>query len=219
MNLAVLFDMDGVIVDSNLYHKLAFEAFLKRHNVSLTDEELKTQVYGRTNAEIMRFIFKDNFSIERGEVWADEKEAIFRELYEEVSPVKGLVPFLQTLKANGVKTAVGTSAPKLNLDFILDKINVRQYFDALLHSADVQFGKPNPEIYLKAASRLNTAPSNCIVIEDSLPGVKAGLDAGMKVIGITTTHTIEELANAHMVIDDFDGLTTPALQKLLDKTL
>ena len=174
MNLAVLFDMDGVIVDSNPYHKLAFKAFLKRYDVFLTDEELKTFVYGRTNQEIMRFIFKDNFMPEQSEVWADEKETIFRELYEEVIPVKGLESFLQMLKAYNVKTAVGTSAPKLNLDFILDKINLRQYFDALLHSADVQFGKPNPEIYLKAASQLNMAPQNCIVIEDSLPGVKAG---------------------------------------------
>jgi HAD superfamily hydrolase (TIGR01509 family) len=145
--------MDGVIVDSNPYHKLAFEAFLKRHDVFLTDEELKTHVYGRTNQEIMRFIFKDNFRSERSEVWADEKEALFRELYKEVSPVKGLIPFLQNLRARNVKTAVGTSAPKLNLDFILEKINLRKYFHALLHSGDVQFGKPNPEIYLKAAAR------------------------------------------------------------------
>jgi beta-phosphoglucomutase len=215
MELAVLFDMDGVIVDSNPYHKLAFEAFLERHGVFLTDEELKTHVYGRTNQEIMRFIFKEKFTPQQGQVWADEKEAIFRDLYKEVSPVKGLVAFLQMLKTHAVKTAVGTSAPKLNLDFILEKIDIRQYFYALLHSDDVQFGKPNPEIYLKAAARLNTAPMNCIVIEDSLPGIKAGLDAGMKVIGITTTHTAEELARAHLVIEDFNGLTIQTLLDLL----
>ncbi|MCW3078790.1 HAD family phosphatase [Segetibacter sp.] len=215
MNLAVLFDMDGVIVDSNPYHKLAFEAFLKRHDVFLTDDELKRHVYGRTNQEIMRFIFKDNFSEARSEIWADEKEALFRELYKEVSPVKGLVSFLQTLKAKDVKTAVGTSAPKINLYFILEKIHLIHYFDTLLHSADVLFGKPNPEIYLKAAARLQIEPKNCIVIEDSLPGIKAGLDAGMKVIGITTTHTAEELANAHLVIEDFEGLSVHAMLDLL----
>ncbi|MDB5249234.1 MAG: haloacid dehalogenase superfamily protein [Segetibacter sp.] len=215
MELAVLFDMDGVIVDSNPYHKLAFETFLQRHDVFLTDDELKTRVYGRTNQEIMRFIFKDNFSPERSVVWAEEKEAIFRELYQEVSPVKGLVPFLQNLKALNIKTAVGTSAPKLNLDFIFEKTNLLQYFDALLHAGDVQYGKPNPEIYLKAAALLKINPAGCIVIEDSLPGVKAGLDAGMKVIGITTTHTIKELGNAHLVIEDFEGLTMQALLELL----
>lgn len=215
MELAVLFDMDGVIVDSNPYHKLAFEAFLKRHNVYLTDDELKTRVYGRTNPEIMRFIFKEDFTTQKGEEWADEKEAIFRELYKEVSPVKGLVSFLQTLKSHKIKTAVGTSAPKLNLDFILEKTGLRQYFDALLHSSDVQHGKPHPEIYLKAATQLNTAPSRCIVIEDSLSGVKAGLNAGMKVIAITTTHTGPELSNAHLVIENFEGLTLEILLSLL----
>jgi beta-phosphoglucomutase len=215
MELAVLFDMDGVIVDSNPYHKLAFEAFLKRHDVFLTDDELKTRVYGRTNQEIMRFIFKENFSPERSEVWADEKEALFRKLYKDVSPVKGLVSFLEKLKARNIKTAVGTSAPKLNLVFILEKIQLVSYFDALLHAADVQFGKPNPEIYLKAAGRLQTNPAHCIVIEDSLPGIQAGLDAGMKVIGITTTHTIAELAHAHLVIDDFESLTIEHLENLI----
>jgi beta-phosphoglucomutase len=215
MELAVLFDMDGVIVDSNPYHKLAFEAFLKRHDVFLTDDELKTRVYGRTNQEIMRFIFKENFSPERSEVWADEKEALFRKLYKDVSPVKGLVSFLEKLKARNIKTAVGTSAPKLNLVFILEKLQLVSYFDALLHAADVQFGKPNPEIYLKAAGRLQTNPAHCIVIEDSLPGIQAGLDAGMKVIGITTTHTIAELAHAHLVIDDFESLTIEHLENLI----
>jgi beta-phosphoglucomutase len=118
------------------------------------------------------------------------------------------------LKREGVQAAVGTSAPKANMDFILDKLHIRPYFDALLHSADVKFGKPNPEIYLNAAARLGVDPSVCIVFEDSLPGVEAGLNAGMKVVGITTTHTPEELAGAHLVIDDFEGLTVQQLEKL-----
>lgn len=214
-NIAALFDMDGVLVDTNPWHKLAFDDFLKKYKITLTDDELKTQVYGRTNREIMPFVFKEAYTEAQSERWADEKEALFRELYADAAqPVAGLVPFLETLKRKGIKTAVGTSAPKANLDFILDKIHIRHYFDGLLHSANVKYGKPNPEIYLNAAAHLGVDPSVCVVFEDSLPGVEAGLNAGMKVVGITTTHTPEELAGAHLVIDDFEGLTVQQLEDL-----
>lgn len=213
MRLAILFDMDGVIVDSNPYHKLAFQAFLKQHNIALTDEELKTKVFGRPNKEIMSYIFKDDATQEQSEIWANEKEALFRDMYKaDIQAVKGLIPFLQMLKGMKVATAVGTSAPVANLNFVLDALNIRQYFDVLLHSTDVVCGKPHPEIYLKASSNLEVHPSKCIVIEDSLPGVQAGLSAGMKVIGITTTHTPEELDNTHLVIQDFEELN---MEKLL----
>ena len=208
MPIAVIFDMDGVIVDSNPYHKLAFHAFLKKYNIILTDEELKTKVFGHTNKSIMSYIFKDDISLEQSQHWADEKEAIFREMYKaDIQPVQGLTSFLQTLKEQKIDTAVGTSAPLENLDFVLDALNIRKFFNVLLHSADVTQGKPHPEIYLKAASKLNVDPRHCVVIEDSLPGVQAGISAGMKVIGITTTHTPEELSNTHLVIQNFRELS------------
>jgi beta-phosphoglucomutase family hydrolase len=214
-NIAALFDMDGVLVDSNPYHKIAFQNFLKQHEITLTDDELATHVYGRTNKEIMPYIFGNAFKAEQSEKWAGEKESLFRELYkEDIRPVAGLVPFLEELKKAGIRMAVGTSAPIANLDFILDKINVRHYFDALLHSGDVTHGKPNPEIYLNAAARLGINPTSCVVFEDSLAGVRAGLNAGMKVIGITTTHSREELESAHLVINDFTELSVEQVLSL-----
>ncbi len=216
MDIAVLFDMDGVIVDSNPYHKKAFEQFFEEHEVSLNNEELKTHVYGRTNKEIMPYVFKENYTPEKGEVWADEKEALFRNLYkDDIAPVKNLIPFLQQLKESNIRTAVGTSAPRANLDFVLDALNIREYFDALLDSNDVTCGKPDPEIYLNSAIKLGVDPSRCVVIEDSLAGVKAGLNAGMKVIGVTTTHSPEELANTHLAIDDYSGLTVDKIIALV----
>ncbi|WP_224994355.1 HAD family phosphatase [Cesiribacter sp. SM1] len=216
MNFAVLFDMDGVIVDSNPYHRLAFQSFLKQHNIVLSEDELKTKVFGRTNKEIMSYIFKEDVSLEQTEAWADEKEAIFRDLYKgDIKAVRGLLPFLQSLKANGIATAVGTSAPLANLDFVLDILNIRQYFDVLIHSKDVTHGKPHPEVYLKAADLLRVDVSQCIVIEDSLPGVQAGLNAGMKVIGITTTHTPQELQDTDLVIQDFEGMSVEKIQAVL----
>ncbi len=215
MHIAVLFDMDGVIVDSNPYHKLAFQAFLAQYHIALTDEELKTKVYGRTNKEIMSYIFKENATQEQSDSWANEKEALFRKMYQpDIRATKGLTALLQALKVKQIPTAVGTSAPLDNLNFVLDALNLRQYFDVLLHSKDVVHGKPAPEIYLKAANKLGMDPSKCIVIEDSLPGIQAGLSAGMKVIGITTTHTPEELQHTHFVIQDFRTLNIDILQAL-----
>ncbi|MES2733399.1 MAG: HAD family phosphatase [Bacteroidota bacterium] len=215
MTFAVLFDMDGVIVDSNPYHKLAFQAFLKQYNISLTDDELKIHVYGRTNQEGMPFIFQRELSSEELLERANEKEAMFRDIYQtDIAPVNGLIPFLQRLRTHHIPTAVGTAAPTANLNFILDALDIRPYFDALLDSSYVTRGKPDPEIYLKAAAKLGVEPANCIVIEDSLAGVLAGLNAGMKVIGITTTHTAEELSNTHLIITDFMGLTLEKLEAL-----
>ncbi|MDR9366790.1 MAG: HAD family phosphatase [Balneolaceae bacterium] len=213
--LAALFDMDGVIVHTNPYHKKAFKIFLDKHDISISDQELKDHVYGRTNAEIFPYIFKDKYTPEKGEEWANEKEAIFRDLYKkDVEPVPGLIGFLDELQRREIKAAVGTSAPIENLNFIMDSLDLRHYFDAFLHSADVSEGKPNPEIYLKAADRLEIDPKFCVVFEDSVAGVKAGLNAGMKVVGVATTHTPDEFNGAHLVIEDFEGLTMEQLFSL-----
>lgn len=216
--IATLFDMDGVIVHTNPYHKKAFKIFLDKHNVSLTDKELKEHVYGRINAEIFPYIFKDDYTPEKGKEWADEKEAIFRDLYKkDAKPLQGLISFLEELKKEGIKSAVGTSAPVENLDFIMDSLDLHYYFDAFLHSADVTEGKPNPEIYLKAADRLEIAPKNCVVFEDSVAGVKAGLNAKMKVVAVATTHMPDEFDGAHMVIEDFEGLRVERLWTLFER--
>ena len=213
-SIAALFDMDGVIVHTNPYHKKAFKIFLDKHNVSLTDKELKEHIYGRINAEIFPYIFKDDYTPEKGKQWADEKEAIFRDLYkEDAKPVDGLIRFLEELKENNIPAAVGTSAPVENLDFIMDTLDLRSYFEIFLHSADVSTGKPDPEIYLKAAEKLDAAPEMCVVFEDSIAGVKAGLNARMKVVGVGTTHTADELKGADLVIEDFEGLT---VEQVLD---
>lgn len=212
--IAALFDMDGVIVHTNPYHKKAFKMFLDKHDISISDQELKDHVYGRTNAEIFPYIFKDKYTPEKGEEWADEKEAIFRDLYKkDVEPVSGLLNFLDELQRKEIKAAVGTSAPVENLDFIMDSLDLRHYFDAFLHSAHVSKGKPEPEIYLKAANELGVEPDSCVVFEDSVAGVKAGLNAGMKVVAVATTHTPDEFSGAHLVIKDFEEIS---VQKIID---
>jgi len=129
--------------------------------------------------------------------------------------VKGLVNFLDLLEENNIPKAIGTSAPRANVDFSLGFTQLEKYFSVILDDTFVTEGKPNPEIYIKAAKALGLLNSQCIVIEDSLSGVMAGKRAGSKVIGITTTHTAEELHEADLVINDFDELTLQNLKLML----
>lgn len=212
--MGILFDMDGVIADTNPFHKLTIQQFCKQHGIATTDAFLEQKVFGRVNKEWIPELFGD-ISEEESKRLADEKEQLFRDVYKaHLVAVDGLLAFLTLLKENNIKAAVATSAPLENADFILEGLQISHFFDAVLHSADVDQGKPHPEIYLKAANALGLAPKQCIVIEDSVSGVVAGKAAGCKVIGITTTHSREELGDIDLGIDDFVGLRMEDLVKL-----
>ena len=197
--------MDGVIVDSNPTHKIALKQFCKEHGYDLSDSDLREKIYGRTNRDWLLNLF-GNLDDETIRKYADEKEALFRSLYNDIKPVAGLIAFLNKLDTLNISRAIATSAPRANVDFTLQKTNTGKYFNTILDDSFVTEGKPNPQIYLKSAQALGFDPSNCIVLEDSLSGVKAGKRAGCKVIGITTTHTREELNETDFVIDDFESL-------------
>ena len=211
----VIFDMDGVIVDSNPYHKIALNQFCTKYGYRLSEEDLLKKIYGRTNKEWIPNLF-GNISESQLRDYADEKETLFRELYKnDIKPVKGLVRFLDMLNEHSISRSIGTSAPRANVDFTLSETGREKYFSVILDEAFVSKGKPNPEIYIKSSQALGLPASQCIVIEDSLSGIKAGKAAGAKVIGITTTHTAEEMAETDLVIDDFESLTIEILEKLI----
>jgi beta-phosphoglucomutase len=207
---AFIFDMDGVIVDSNPTHKIALQQFCKEHGYSLSEKDLRERIYGRTNRDWLLNLF-GNLDEQTIRKYADEKEALFRSLYSDIKPLRGLLPFLAELDRLNISRAIATSAPRANVDFTLDNTDTRQYFQTILDDSFVTEGKPNPQIYLKSAEALGFEPSNCIVIEDSLSGVTAGKRAGCKVIGVTTTHTPEELGEADLVIENFEGITSISL--------
>lgn len=213
---AFIFDMDGVIVDSNPAHKIALQQFCKEHGYALSENDLREKIYGRTNKDWLPNLFGnlDEVTIRK---YADEKEALFRKLYVGIKPLNGLIQFLDELEKLNISRAIATSAPRANVDFTLDNTNTRRYFNTVLDDSFVTEGKPNPQIYLKSAQALGFEPSNCIVLEDSLSGVLAGKRAGCKVVGITTTHTPEELGEADFVIDDFNGITPQRLVSELYK--
>ena len=208
---AFIFDMDGVLVDSNPFHKISLKQFCAKYGFELTEEHLREKIYGRTNKDWIPNVF-GKLPMEQIMKYQDEKEALFRELYKhDIKPVAGLVAFLQKLDVNEIPRAIATSAPRANVDFTLAKTSTESFFPVILDESFVSRGKPDPEIYLKTAEALGFKPENCVVFEDSLSGVSAGKAAGCKVVGITTTHTAAELSETDFVIDDFVGLEPKTL--------
>jgi HAD superfamily hydrolase (TIGR01509 family) len=186
-SIAVIFDMDGVIADTNPTHLVAWRAYLGQYNIEVSDDDLVQNMYGKANSVIMEYFFKRK--MERAEIDQKqyEKEALFRILYEPIAqPLDGLLAFIDDLKANGVKTGIATSAPVENLDMMLRQVPLRHTMDSLMSNEDVIDHKPHPEVYLTTAKRLGVLPEHCVVFEDSFSGITAGLAAGAKVVGVLT---------------------------------
>lgn len=205
MKHAFIFDMDGVLVDSNPTHKIALNQFCKKHGYDLSEKDLREKIYGRTNRDWLLNLFGklDEATIR---AYAEEKEALFRELYTDIKPLEGLHAFLEKVEAAGIPKAIATSAPRANVDFTITRTHIAHFFPVILDDSFVTVGKPDPQIYLKSAAALGFPPGQCVVFEDSLAGVTAGKRAGCKVVGLTTTHTGEELTETDMNIDNFEAL-------------
>lgn len=217
MKYAFLFDMDGVIIDSNPFHKISLKEFCKQYGHELDDAQLHQKIYGRTNKDWIPNVFGD-LPAEQVAKYGEEKEAMFREIYKnDIEPLGGLIDFLEQAEKLGIDKAIATSAPRSNVDFTLANTGIEKFFKTILDEAFVNRGKPDPEIYLKTAAALGYAPEDCVVFEDSLSGVQAGKAAGCKVVGISTTHTREELNQTDLVIGNFSEVTVSHLLEILFK--
>ncbi|GAB3270906.1 HAD family phosphatase [Larkinella harenae] len=220
---AAIFDMDGVIADTNPHHRIAWRKYFERYGKTLTDDDFIRYISGKHNNEILSHLFADQaLSVAESKQLAAEKEALFRELYRpDIKPVNGLPEFLQRLRKAGVQTAVGTSAPVENLDFVINTLNLRAYFDVLLNEGDVTRPKPDPEIYQKAMQLLGVVPQQSVIFEDSTTGIRAASAAGAYVIGLATTDLPDVLieAGADEVIQDFTELTASRFQELVNRSV
>ena len=214
----VIFDMDGVICHTNPHHVKAFEAFFNNYQIPYTEEEFEEHMYGKHNGYIMTHFFKRPVTGEELLKLEDEKEGMFREIYKDkVETIPHYLEFLEELKSHGFKTAVATSAPRANLDLIISALNIKDKMDSMMSSEDVKFHKPNPEVYLKSAERVGVAPSDCVVFEDSFSGVTAGQNAGMKVVGVLSTHTKEQLPPCDVYINDYSEVNVDKVLELLNR--
>lgn len=215
--IAVIFDMDGVICHTNPYHSLAFREFFSTRNLAPTDEEFAQHMFGKSNSYILSHFLKRPIAGEELLQLEEEKEGLFRKIYEpHVEPLAGLVNFVNDLKSNGVRLGVATSAPYANLELILSKVPIRETLGSIMASEDVKKHKPDPEVYLTSAKNLGVSPDQCVVFEDSFSGISAALNAGMKVIGVLTSHTKEELPICNLYIDDYSELSFDKIAALFD---
>jgi beta-phosphoglucomutase family hydrolase len=190
----VIFDLDGTMVDNMMVHHRAWQRKLKELGLDMTLEEVREQIHG-INEEIFIRLFGNRFTTAERKQLAYEKEEAYRAIYKsEIKLIKGLAGFLESLHEMGVPMAIGSAAPAENVDFVLDTLNIRNYFSAVFHAGDVEKGKPDPEIYLKCAAGLNLSPGECIVFEDSPTGAQAAISAGCRLVIVTTTHPEPEFS-------------------------
>ncbi|RWY47887.1 HAD family hydrolase [Mucilaginibacter gilvus] len=218
-SFAAIFDMDGTLIDNTPFHYKAWQLLFKKYNMpELSRETYKGEISGVPIANTVRRYFADADE-NLIKTIAHEKQAFYQqEFLPYLKPINGLENFLAELKDGGVKMAVATSSDMADVDFIFDTIPIRQYFDAIITGDMVNEPKPSPQIFLKAAEQLNARPENCLVFEDSTAGLKAGKDAGMKVVGITTAHPTETVAKAaRLVINDYAGMSLQKLAALFDE--
>ena len=201
---AVIFDMDGVICHTNPFHSIAFQQFFAKRDLNPTEEEYAAHMYGKNNGYILSHFLGRKIEGEELALLEDEKEGLFREIYkDEVNPIAGFMEFFEKLKSEGLLTAVATSAPRANLDLIIGTLGIGAQMQSQLASEDVSKHKPDPEVYLKSAAKLGVKPENCLVFEDSFSGASAGKNAGMKVVGVLSSHTKEELPPCDLYIKDY----------------
>lgn len=216
----LLFDMDGVLVNNLEVHRAAFAEFFRRYGVERSFDEL-SRVFGKGNDDIMGELMPKEV-VERVGVreLGYEKEAIYREIYAPIiEPQPGLLAFLAEAQEAGLRSAVGSSGYRVNVDFVLDKCRIRSYFEAIVAGDEVTRCKPDPEIYLTAAAKLGLKPEECVVFEDAEAGIEAAKRAGIKVVALATTFSREFLegTEADAIVDDFGEVSVEMLQQLLEK--
>lgn len=197
---ALLFDMDGTLVDSMPAHARSWELFCRLHGVDLPVKDVLRRTTGRTGIECMRELFGADVDVARASTLVSEKEAIYRELFAPAfRPVPGVREAVAGAQAAGLQVAIATAGDRHNIAFTLEHLRLAQPVDAVVGGDQGLRGKPEPDLFLEAARRLGRAPSECLVFEDAPFGIEAARRAGMQAVAICTTHSPAELAGPHVI--------------------
>lgn len=213
---AVIWDMDGVIVDSLPYHSRAWIHTLECRGVCMTEEEYKT-FFGLRNDSLIRKKLGEDISEDAINEIAREKEEYYHTLIEgNLKPLPGAVELIKALPDHGFHSAIASSAPKETIERLLRKLGVWQYISVDVAGKEVTEGKPSPQIYLLAAEKLGAAPRDCVVIEDAIAGIEGAKAAGMKCLAVATTHPPEKLFGADMVVETLEAVSVSDIEKLLE---
>jgi HAD superfamily hydrolase (TIGR01509 family) len=201
---AILWDLDGVIVDSGRYHFEAYRRLCAERGIELTEERFFSTLFGRRNWDILRDLIP-GINEEGVHQLAADKEAKFRELVAgNIEPLPGAAALLRRAHEAGIKQSIVSSTPCANIELIIGKLGLRHALDAIVGEEDSERGKPDPQPFTTAADRLGETYERCVVIEDAPEGVTAGKAAGMRVIAVTTTRPAKRLTHADLVVDSLE---------------
>lgn len=210
---SAIFDWDGVVIDSSAYHEESWERLAEEEQRDLPPDHFK-RGFGMKNEKIIPDILEWTHEPSEIERLDKRKEELYREIIREkgIDPLPGVTEWLDTLREAGVSRAIASSTARLNITLMLDLIGVEDYFDVIVCGEDVSRSKPDPEGFLMAADKMGTRPGRCVVFEDAHVGLEAARAAGMKVVGVASTHGAETLQDADRVVKRLDELTTDEVE-------
>ena len=210
---AVIWDMDGVLLDSGPSHFKAWHTTFKKHRMKVYEQRLR-RTFGMTNQQVIQFMVDKPISKELTDRISREKDILFqRVIRDQAVFLPGVEKWMEVFRQNGIRQALASSGSLGNINVVLTALGAAIYFDEVV-SGDGLPSKPDPFVFLKAANRLGIIPLNCLVIEDAVAGVQAAKAAGMKCVAVTTTNHAEKLTDADVVLDNLAELMTDHIQKL-----
>jgi beta-phosphoglucomutase len=215
VNRGVIFDLDGVLVDTGWAHRQSWYDLAEKEGFGMSDEFFYS-TFGMQNYQIIPMLLGQE--VRAGEVnrLSDWKEQRYRELVaEKLTLANGAKALLDDLRNEGFLLAIGSSAPRANLDLILERLDVQAFFNGYVTKEDISKGKPAPQTFLKAAEKLALPAGHCVVVEDAVQGIEAGKAAGMPVVAITTTRKRADLAEADIIVDSLAELRAEDFARLL----
>jgi beta-phosphoglucomutase-like phosphatase (HAD superfamily) len=216
---ALIFDMDGTMVDSMPWHAQSWVAFCRTHGIQMEAAEILARTTGRTGAECMVEVFGRPLGASESLALVHEKEEIYRALFaERFCEVAGFTAFARRAAAKGLKLAVGTAGDKHNIEFVMSRLGMDPLPLAIVGGDEGFSGKPTPAIFLEAARRIGVAPERCIVFEDAPFGIEAARRGGMRAVAVCSTHSAEELAGPHVMaaVRDYHELIQSNFLEKLD---
>lgn len=212
---AVIFDWDGVVVDSSAHHERSWEILAAKRGLPLPPDHFK-RGFGKKNNVIIPDL---GWTSDPAQVdaLAHEKEEIYRDLVRQngITPLPGVHTLLEALRSADIPCAIGSSTERANLDLLLDLMDLRAFFRVIVSGEEVVHGKPAPDIFLLAAERLGTEPPRCVVIEDALVGLEAARQAGMPVVAVATTEPLAALHDANLAVPTLEDLTIAQIANLV----
>ena len=208
----VLWDLDGTLVDSGEFHWLSWRDTMAAEGLPITYQQFLDS-FGQKNDRILTEWLRPDASPERVQRVGDAKEEAYRALAQTrgLSPLPGAADWIHRLHDAGWKQAIASSAPRKNIEVMLEALGVGRDFDAIIGAEDVVLGKPNPEVFLTAAARLGVPPDRCVVVEDAIAGVEAAKRAGIKSIGVSRTVTLD----ADVAVATLKDLPEDAFERLV----